>query len=76
MFKELFTEAFNEGTLKGKITDKPAAQKLAKMYDFYTSRIDDLKTMKKAEASNKIVLKELKELGVTSISNSEKTVKV
>jgi hypothetical protein len=68
-FRELIESSHIK--LKGNASDKKKAQKLADEYDWYTAFIDNNKQQKEAEDKNEEILKQLKELGVTSIINSK-----
>lgn len=49
--------------------DMKDIENLVLSYDFHSGRIDDLNTMKKAQAKNKAIFDKLKKMGVSAIGN-------
>lgn len=75
MFKEILLEGKDPFSYKGG-KDKTEIMKYIKMFDFYDHMIDDGARHKKIKAKNLAVKEKLKGLGVTEISNSDRTVKI
>jgi len=76
MLREIVKEVKIKIKWKGGPDDYTSANKienLIKSYDFYTDYIDSYAQKKKKDAKNDAIVNQLKEFGVTSFTNSDKS---